>query len=155
MKKRFLLIFFITLLICACSSQDDAEPARQALISFFDQLAAGDYTAAVEQYGGSYNTLVEFNPELDPNDYPALWQNGCQINGLQCLTVRSALLGEPMTAGEYVFTVEFNNPDGSLFELGACCGETAETPSTSQFAIRVAKDENGRFCVLDLPVYVP
>lgn len=157
-SKYFFQILFILLvqLLSACASQpSDSEQARQALTGFFDALSKGHYSDAVSLYGGSYEILVGYNPEINPDDQAALWQNGCQVNGLQCLTVRSATFKELNSDGEYLFTVEFNAPDGSLFERGACCGEEPTTPPQFQFEYRVVEGGDGRFRVLDLPVYVP
>ena len=106
-------------------------------------------------YGGSYEILVGYNPDLNPDDHAALLQNGCLLNGFQCLSMRTVTFKEITPKGEYIFTAEFNNPDGSLFELGACCGETPTTPPQVQFEYRVMEGGDGNFAVLDLPVYVP
>lgn len=157
-KKHFTLITSIlaVLLLSSCAtSTGKKDQAHQALRDFFEHLAQGEYEAAAAQYAGSYETLVSFNPDLDPDDHFALWQSGCQINSLQCLTVRRATFNVMADSGEYIFTVEFNAHDGSLFILGACCGEEPVTPSQSQFEYRVVEGEDGQYRVLDMPVYVP
>lgn len=157
-KKYPILItsVVVVLLLNSCVTKAaKTEQAQQALQIFFEQLAQGEYAAAADRYAGSYETLVTFNPDLDPNDYPTLWRYGCQMNGLQCLTVRTATLNEVTDTGEYVFTVEFNTPDGNRFELGACCGEEPTTPPLYQFEYRVVEGGDGQFRVLDLPVYMP
>jgi len=128
--------------------------ANQALQDFFVRLAQGENKAADALYSGSYKMLVIFNPELNVDDHTALWQSGCQVNGLKCLTIRTAIFKEETDASEYIFTIEFNTKDGSLFELGACCGENPTRPPQSQFEYRVVEGEDGQFRVLDLPVYV-
>ena len=144
------------LLFSSCVTNGRNEDlADQALRDFFEKLAFGEYESAVTHYAGSYETLVSFNPDLDADDHATLWQNGCQVNGLQCLTVRTATLKEAKGADGYIFTVEFNTNSGALFELGACCGEEPATPSQSQFEYRVVEGEDGQFRVLDMPVYVP
>jgi hypothetical protein len=152
-------IVFVSLagliILCACARQTDnpAQP-RQALIDFFEQLSKGNYTQASELYGGTYETLLSWNPDLNPNDTATLWKNGCQVNGMQCLTVRSATFKQRAENGDYLFIVEFSNPDGSLFSPGGCCGDTT-TPSTSQFEFRVGRGNDGKFRVMDSPIYVP
>jgi hypothetical protein len=144
------------LLLSACATNiGKQEQARLALQNFFEQLDQGEFESAAGLYGGSYETLVTFNPDLDSNDYPALWRYGCQMNGLQCLTVRTATFQEVTNSGEYVFTVEFNTPDGRLFELGACCGEEPTMTPLYQFEYRVVEGGDRQFRVLDLPVYMP
>jgi hypothetical protein len=59
---------------------------------------------------------------------------------------------EPQT---FKFLVEFNNRDGSHFELGPCCGEDPNSrPPITQFEFNVVKTGD-RYLVQDLPVYVP
>lgn len=128
---------------------------HQVLLAFFDRLAAGEYVAAAELYGGSYEILQGYNPTVDPDDVASLWQNGCQINGLQCLPVRIANFKEDTAVGETIFTVQFTAPDGSLFERGACCGDHRTTPPETAFEFRVIRAEDGMYRVLDMPVYVP
>lgn len=151
-----LTILTFTWMLAGCSgAADDTEQAHQTLVQFFEQLSQGHYAEAAETYGGSYEMLVAMNPELDPDTAEALLQNGCKVNGLQCLPVRTATFKELTAEGEYVFTVQFSNPDGSLFERGACCGEETITPPIDEFPYRVVKGGDGQYRVLDLPVYVP
>ncbi len=128
---------------------------HRVLLTFFDRLAAGEYAAAAELYGGSYDVLQGYNPTVDPADVAALWQNGCQVNGLQCLPVRVASFKEDTAVGETIFTVQFTAPDGSLFARGPCCGENQPTPPETDFEFRVIQSEDGGYRVLDMPVYVP
>ncbi len=138
------------------TSSTDSDKAYDTLKSFFSLLSKGHYAEAAGLYGGSYEMLVSFNPEIGMNDQAALWQNGCQINGLQCLTVRSAELVR-MDVDIFVFVVEFNGAGGSLFVREPCCGadETQSSLPVSQFEVRVQKTVDSKFMVLDMPVYVP
>ena len=145
------------LLITGCANQapTESEQAKQALTDFFNYLNQGDYAKADQLYAGDYQTLIDWNPEVDPNDHHLLWKNACTMNGLQCLKLRSATLRE-VKGNEYVFTVEFSNLDGSLFVRGPCCGASeTEMPSVSQFDYTIQKDAEGKFKTVDLPVYVP
>jgi hypothetical protein len=83
-----------------------------------------------------------------------LWENACTINGNECdLLVRTMEFKE-RRGDVYSFFVEFNNPDGTLFTLGPCCGGSAtDFPPVSQFEYRVKKLSNEKFVVLDMPVY--
>ena len=77
------------------------------------------------------------------------------MSGLQCLTVRTATF-KNLQGDTYVFQVEFNNPDGSLFILSPCCGaDETEMPPVSQFEYKVTRNASGQFMVMDLPPYVP
>jgi hypothetical protein len=138
-------------------SANDTELAQGVLIEFFEHLNNGDYLSASALYGGSYEVLAEYNPELDPQDSVALFRSACTINGFQCLQVRSVALQERVAhAGEYRFVVEFLAPDGGHFVLDPCCGaiETDIRPR-SQFVFTVAQNAEGTYQVQDLPVYVP
>lgn len=154
-KKNSIILLAFMLLSACYPSLSNSEKASQTLSSFFSELSNGNYVEAADLYGGNYEILADFNPDLDADDRAALWQKGCQINGLQCLTVRTITFNELLDSGEYIFTVEFNDPDGNLFVLEACCGEEPTTAPQFQFEYRVVKAGGGEFQVLDLPVYVP
>ena len=155
MKTHYLMILTLLVsLFTACAAPKE-NLAQQALIDFFSNLAKGDYESAAALYGGSYETLVTDNPALDPDDHVGLWKNACTVNGFQCINIRAITFNELTQKGEYIFTVEFENTDGRLFELGACCGEAPTTPPQFQFEYRVVENGEGTFLVLDLPVIVP
>ena len=60
-----------------------------------------------------------------------------------------------LSPDDFRFTVELQNPDGSLFVLGPCCGADPDTePPWTQFDFLVKRTDSG-FLVQDLPVYVP
>jgi hypothetical protein len=159
MKKTYIVLLVSIMLAFPLTScnQDSAgsEQAEQALEDFFSLLNSGQYDNADAYYGGDYEALISFNPLLDAEDHAVLWQNACNLNGLQCLTVRSVTLKDHHD-NNYIFFVEFNNPDGSLFVRGPCCGATeAEMPSETHFEYRVVRNMDGAFKVMDPPVYVP
>jgi hypothetical protein len=125
------------------------------LVNLLTRLHTKDYAEAVPLYGGEYEQLQVFNPEIDPNDKLALWRWVCDNQLLQCLEVRSVTFKEQV-GDSYIFQVEFNNADGSLFVLGACCGANeTEMPPVSQFEFRVARTADGKFVVMNTPPYVP
>lgn len=132
-----------------------AAEAQETLIDFFSLLNARRYEDAVALYGGSYEVLQGWNPDLDPSEHAALWARACEQNGLQCLQTRTVtFMG--LEGDTYIFQVEFDNPDGSLFVLGPCCGANeTEMPPVSQFEYRVTRNAEGKFVVMDLPPYVP
>lgn len=133
----------------------EAEQARSVLVDFLTSLNIGNYDRAVTIYGGEYDALQVFNPQLNPSDHLALWTWVCENQLLQCLEVRSANL-QHQEDNTYVFQVEFNNPDGSLFVLGPCCGANeTEMPPVSEFEYTVTKTADGKFIVMNLPPYVP
>jgi len=129
--------------------------AHQTLIRFFALLNEQNYTEADALYGGSYEGLQNNNPGVDPSDHAKLLENACEVNGHMCLPAGTAIFKE-LRDDMYVFRVEFNNPDGSLFVLGPCCGASeTEMPPVSQFEYGVARNAGGKFLVMELPPYVP
>lgn len=157
MKKYSTLLFLIVLLI-SCTAQTatpEADAARSTLINFLTLLHEGQNEEASPLYAGEYESLQVFNPQIDPGDHVALWAWACDNRLLQCLEVRSATLQHQET-DSYVFQVEFNNPDGSLFVRGPCCGASeTEMPPDSRFEYTVSRDVDGRFVVMNTPPYVP
>ena len=119
-------------------------------------LAMGDYETAVGHFGGSYETLIGYNPDVDPTNEVLLFERGCTVNGFQCLLVRNVVETAVVLPDGFRVFVEFSQPDGSLFVQGPCCGATPEEmPPTSQFSFTVLPDEEGILRVTDLPVYTP
>lgn len=130
--------------------------AELTLINFFTYLNQKNYHQASEVYGGPYDQLIGYNPSLSDEDKEGLLEAGCEYNGLMCLSVLSTRLINANSTDEYIFEVEFANPDGSLFVLGPCCGASEEEmPPVSTFNIRVRCESDGICKVLDLPPYVP
>ncbi|HUF00660.1 MAG TPA: hypothetical protein VMN99_15505 [Anaerolineales bacterium] len=156
---RFVFLF-VMILIAGCTPKptaivSEADEARTTLVNFLTLLSTKNYTEAVPLYGGDYEALQVFNSEIDPADHLALWTWVCENRLLQCLEVRSAVLRN-QEGDTHVFQVEFNNPDGSLFVLGPCCGANeTEMPPVSQFAYTVMKNAEGKFVVVNTPPYVP
>ncbi len=133
----------------------DPGQARAAARTFYELLHTRRYAEATALYGGSYEVLQGWNPDLDPRDHAALVRAGCERNGLQCLPLHDLVGEEALSPSAFRFTVRFRSPDGGLFIRGPCCGETEESmPSESEFPVRVRRDRD-RFLVQDLPVYVP
>jgi len=149
------LVTIVAIVLTGCSQMTGSAQAQATLERYFSALAAGDYATADNLYGGDYQLFLDWNHDLTVEDHTALWERACQWNGLNCLALRSATL-VTQQADVFTFSVEFSNPDGSLFILGPCCGADETTmPPLSRFDIRVRRDADGQFKVLDLPVYSP
>jgi hypothetical protein len=163
---RIPLISILLLFLMSCVPQqsqsaateklNDEELARYALMDFLENLHHGKYDKAAQFYGGSYKTMIDHNPGVDPNDHAALLRNACTLNGMQCLQVKIIGLEEKVLGEKYIFLVEFLKDDGTLFMLGPCCGddETSILPQ-SVFLFTVIKGDQNRFTVMDMPPYVP
>ena len=131
------------------------DPER-AMVDFFTYLNQGDYAQASELYGGSYDILQDYNPDLNLDDKTALLKAGCEQNGLMCLAVEEVLSVQTNDQTNFLFEVQFTNRDGSLFILGPCCGADEETmPPVSTFLVGVRCQEGGPCLVMDLPPSVP
>lgn len=129
--------------------------AYDVLVSFLTLLHTKNYADAAPLYGGDYEQLSVFNPQIDPADKVALWTAVCDNQQLQCLAVRSATF-KNLSGDSYIFQVEFSNPDGSLFVLGPCCGASeTEMPPVSKFEYTVSRNAEHRYVVMNPPPYVP
>lgn len=174
------MAIFLIMVLAACSPGLSAQPGQEidfaaqaspaepgqnlsreveagsAVVDFYARLNQGVYDQAAELYGGSYDVLQGFNPNIDPGDQASLLSAGCEFNGLMCLRVLDLTLIHANEPHKFVFDVAFANPDGSLFILGPCCGATEEImPPVSGFTVNVACEQDGPCLVLDLPPYVP
>ena len=130
--------------------------AQNAIYLFFDNLHTGHYEDAVKLYGGSYQVMIDQNPAIDPADHAELMKSACTVNGFQCLQLKAAGIEYKPAPNEYLFTVQFQNDDGSLFVLGPCCGASeTEQPPVSLFEVRVMQVAEGEFRVQDMPPYMP
>lgn len=165
---RHLALCMWTLLLAACagrlqieptrtpaSPSSDLEAARETLRVYFDALNTGDYDTASDLYGGELDLLAEWNPDVDPATPAMLFEALCSRQ-LMCLPVRSIVYANETGERSFQFTLEFSNPDGTLFVLGPCCGASeTEMPPVSQFDCTVEKTSKGEYKVGCLPVYVP
>ncbi|WP_156525310.1 hypothetical protein [Chloroflexus islandicus] len=132
----------------------DEQLAQQALIEFFDRLHRGDYAAAVELFGGSYESIIAYVPNVDPADYPALLQGMCNIH--QCLKVKQIVSSLQWRDDYFLIGVQLEDPEGGVFTFGPCCGASLEEfPPRSVFEYLVMKRADQTFVVIGLPPYVP
>jgi hypothetical protein len=132
----------------------DLDLARHTLLTFFTLLHDGRYAEAAPLYGGPYDVIREHNPDIPGDDYEALWQAVCTHQTL-CLSVSRIVDEKAIAQDEFEFVLEFIWRDGTLFKFGPCCGATeAEMPPVWQFPYMVKKVE-GKFQVMEGPVYTP
>jgi hypothetical protein len=137
------------------ANPDDLAMAEKALRGYLQALNREDYAGAVALFGGSYDLLVEANPSIPADDPLSLFTNACTINGYECdLEIRNIVSADQLNLNRFRFSLELQNPDGSLYALGPCCGGDPEDfPPHTQFEFYVVKLDDGRFLVEDLPVY--
>ena len=168
LAKLIPLFILFALLLPACTAGSTAAPttptaeaasdvarAEETLTTFFSMLHEGQYAEAGNHYGGTYEELQAFvDPSISLDEHEKIWETVCG-GLLKCLPVRNIISAEQSGPDEFVFVVEFSNEDGTLFELGPCCGATEEEmPTRSQFTYTVMK-AGDQFAVLNPPVYVP
>jgi len=158
MQKVGIIFCLGCLLLTGCltdTPEANLDSAETALANFFQYLADSEYEKAAALYGGSYAGLQSVNPSLSPDDHAALWQNGCALNGYQCLPLLRVVSRQRLSENEFLFTVEFKGQDGKAFVFGPCCGASAEDmPPVSQFDYHVIY-RDGDYFVQDEPVFVP
>jgi len=153
--KHFLFSLLVIFLAVSCTpdkAQNEQSKAETAMHSFLDALVNRDYSTAVQFYGGDYEELVQWNPDVIPTDYQSLWQRGCEQNGLVCLKLKDVIKVEKNNS-LFIFTVTFETTDGKVFETSGCCGQTQK--STSEFLITVKADNSGIYKVISGLPYVP
>jgi hypothetical protein len=129
--------------------------AQDVLLAFFAALSSRFYPEATRLFGGSYETLQGWNPEIPPGDHSTLWRAACEHNGLQCLGDVQVQSATSVGDDRYVFEVGFRTETGEEFVLGPCCGATAEEmPPVRRFEFTV-RSVGYAYRVETLPVYVP
>ena len=144
---------------------DPAQEASAVLEDYLNSLAFGGsglgyytYEQAAELYGGSYDGLIDLNPEVDPGSHAALLRNACEVNGFQCLRLHEVLSSRTMLGpdGSYEIhlTIQLEDPSRVIFLTGLCCG-SGDAPPQTEFDFTVRRSADGTFQVLDLPPYVP
>lgn len=170
MKKFFGFLFILVLLFIAflfgfgLKKESKYIPSETVAIMFFRNLSVGNYEEALKYYGGSFETLQNWNPEVSSTDYLELIKRGCEQNGLNCLPLRTIIIDPSISVqglneeGLYdritPYTVTFEKREGGLFEIGPCCGEEDTGERFSQFTVFIAEKE-GNYIVLTLPPYTP
>jgi hypothetical protein len=163
---RLLLVFILVFQLMACSPRT-ATPAvtdlsaarlhaRQTLLDFLNTLHSGQFDQAALLYGGSYEIMNDHNPLVDPQDHASLLRDACTVNGAVCLQVFSIELVPTDYDRVFVFKVQFQQDDGSLFVMGPCCGANeTDSPPQSSFLLRLSNESGDRMLVLDMPPYLP
>jgi hypothetical protein len=142
----------LSILLPSASAATDEEQARNALLAFFTDLSDGNYAEAATVYGGE---TIEYAREMMPNETVGeYWEYICNTV-LWCLPVTDITDTQQVSDHEFVFYVVFMQPDGTRFELGACCGgDPAVTPPVWQFAYPVKKVD-GVWKVMRGPIFTP
>lgn len=146
------LLLLISLL--SCRSWSEEGKAQETVWDYLTYLNQGRYAAAADLYGGAYDVLADWNPDMQRADHAGLLERGCTINGLQCLPVAEISERRNSDPGVFLFYVSFKNPDGTLLELALPDDEQSTGQTVSSFPFTVLKSDTG-FKVQELPVYIP
>ncbi len=151
MKQLYAMVVLLLLVLAltGCTA-GESDKAQTALKDYFIYLSQGEFGQAAEHYGGDYDVLADWNPDVDPTDHARLLEMGCLVNGLQCLPIREIGAIEHSADGVYELYVQFENQDGSLFVLNAA--DPAETKSTFKYTVFLSGEN---FLVRELPLYLP
>ena len=129
----------------------EAEQARNALIGFFADLSAEKYAEAAAVFGGVTDEFLR--DPLPDESVQEYWNYLCDY--YWCLPVVDITDTEQVSEDEYLFYTVFRWPDGTRFEIGACCGEDpAATPPVWQFVYPV-KRVDGVWKVMRPPLFTP
>ena len=99
---KSILILMIIGSIAACRPNVSLPPtyipldftARNTMMHFFADLNNAQYEDAALSYGGSYEVLQGYNPDIDPGDKVALLKASCEVNGLQCMQINDRQAGQ-------------------------------------------------------------
>lgn len=141
----------LTVLQPSESAATDEEQARNALLAFFANLSTGNYAEAAIHFGGEVSEVVRAQMPGETIDAYREYLSGF----LWCLPVTEISDVEQVSENEYIFYVVFMQPDGTRFEIGACCGgDPAATPPVWQFAYPVQKID-GVWKVMREPLFTP
>ncbi len=147
-------------------SADPIPTAALVLRDFMDALYWGgrggegdlSYERAAALYGGSYEVLIEMNPDLDPTDGTALLRNACEVNGFPCLRLREVIFSQSWVAEDgarmVYFAVHLTDHEGGIFALWPGDGAWTGRPEIL-FSFTLRQFEDGLFRVLELPPFVP
>ena len=157
MRRGFLSVFCLILFLLglpSCERHSDSNDAQKILLDYLTFLNQGRYEQAAELYGGAYDILTDWNPDLESDKPAALLERGCTINGLQCQPVASIMARPDSAPGKFRFDVVFSDTDDSRVELSSQDAESAEAGSGTSFPFTVVATDSG-FKVMELPVYVP
>ncbi|OGO13884.1 MAG: hypothetical protein A2Y93_00430 [Chloroflexi bacterium RBG_13_68_17] len=157
LKRSWTLLtaaLLVTLPGCSAASSDEVPMAEAIVQGYFAALSEGRFDDAAGLYAGDFEELSAINPDVDPQDHALLFERWCTQNGGVCLPILAIVSRDVLDDGSVRFRVQFSNADGSLFEIGPCCGEVDTGQRTNEFDY-VVRRIDGDLRVLQLPPYVP
>ncbi len=140
---RLLIVAFVCIGIVGCSASNEKNNEvlpEQVLQSYFDSIANNDFKAVVSLYGGDYDLLQSYNPDISPTDYESLFRNFINHNGGQIVKIEQIHDKKNISDDEFQFDVTFTQ-EGEKFRNGLHYTYTV-------------KKINGQWKVMELPPYL-
>lgn len=137
------------------STMPESDPSRVFTIAeaeafleeFLGYMRQGDFVRAEQLYAADYNSLIEWNPGVDPTDRVGLLEAGC--HQLLCQLQIREVVSSDLIGSVYTFVVMLEYPDGTLVSFE---DQDGGTQTEWQFAV---VNENGVLKSLSLPLYLP
>lgn len=154
MKALSVLLAAGLLAVLPGCAGDEVAQSEAALQEYFTALNEARFDDAADLYAGDFEELSAINPDIDPQDHGQLFERWCTQNGGVCLPIREIVSRDVLDDGGVRFRVQFSNADGSLFEIGPCCGEVDTGQRTNEFDY-VVRRADGEWKVVQLPPFVP
>jgi len=142
--KKFWYLVFLILLVTGCATEtleypDDPESVVRA---YFSALYEENYAQAVKYYGGTYEDLQGYHPQINAQDHEALFRAYIEITGGQLVTVASIIKVDEIRANEeYAIDLTFIDKSGKSFREGMVYTYTV-------------KRIDGKLKVMELPPYL-
>lgn len=138
------------------TTPDETKAAQQLLEDFFDLARRNKFNEAaelIELAQSEWESFAVYSDGEDISDHARVIENHCLATGT-CLRVK-VIATERVDNETYRFNVQFLNSNGSIFELGPCCGaEEEDVAPQSEFDYDVKKID-GSFKVVTPPLYRP
>ncbi|MDX6770017.1 MAG: YARHG domain-containing protein [Elusimicrobiota bacterium] len=128
---------------------EDQAPA-ETLKAFFKLLHTKQYSEAAALYGGSYETLFDWNPVVRRTDTAQLWKNACEQNGLQCYPIHK-ILSVSSAPNRWEFEVQYTRDGTSPMML---CRDMSSYEHDSAMQVAVER-KDGKYLVMGGPSYCP
>lgn len=143
MKYCFSLIALL-LIMTGCTEKTEVYPddPEAILRSYFESLYDENYDRVVTYYGGTYELLQGYHPQMNGNHHAELFRAYIEITGGQLVKIDSIInVKEILANEEYQYELTFIDKEGNSFREGMV------------YTYGVKKVD-GKFKVMDLPPYL-
>ena len=142
--KLYFILFALFFLVTGCIEKSEKYPdnPETVLQAYFNSLYEENYDQVVNYYGGTYELLQGYNPQIDSNDHAALFKAYIEINGGQLVKIDSIIKNKEIRMNEeYSFELTFIDKEGNSFREGMV------------YMYSVNKID-GQYKVMELPPYL-